>query len=964
MYSEVEEYKNILKSDEQQYDAYIVLENGTKVDTDISGFRPIYNLGEKIIGNFATKKIEFTLFNTSKYNITNKEIEVFVGLKINNEFNYISLGKFIADKPVIKDETQDECTISATNYSLKFKVPYTPILTFPCTINEAIKDICEHLNIEYIENNFINKDYVLQDFFIEEDATFFDVIKILVEAGFANAIITNTNSLIVKSPGMTADYELSLNELFDLKKEDNLFGPINSIVASRIVADDGTTTEDVYKKDEDSINANGLHEYKIIQNEAIDYDRQTAVNNMLAGILNFEYNPAKIEAVYNPAIEIGDMLEVPDKKTATSFLLFTKEIIADLSSGLMTIESTEKTQTETDYKSATAKDKRKNTEIKVNKMEGKITQLVEETDENSQKLAQIEVTVDGITQTVSSIEGTIEETITNVDVMYALSDGPTIAPTEGWSTEAPQWENGKYMWQKTVTTYGDETTKETEPTCISGAKGEKGDSGENGADGKTSYFHIKYSSVESPTNSQMSETPNKYIGTYVDFNPTDSTDPSDYTWSRFEGLQGEKGENGIPGTNGENGKTSYLHIAYATNSTGTTGFSTTDSTNKTYIGQYTDFTQADSTDPSKYNWTLIKGDKGEPGVPGQDGATGAKGEQGEKGDTGIGVKKIEEQYYLSESSTTQTGGSWKTTQDPWVPEKYIWTRNKITWTDDNVTYTTPILAEGINNANSTANDVNNNLTNNYYNKTEFTSQMEQTAEMYDYKLLTVNGVNQIQNSTLEQGFDINNTMSGDVSILRSLDVKNNTVSKSAIKINNGYIQTDKIYVRESTEYTFSCLIWKNELTNVTVQIITDKTETYEIECEPEKFTRFSFTFSTNLKEAQIKISSDNNYCLVADRMLNVGNTPLGWQLCPGEIISENIKLTNQGIIIESSTSKTKWIANSYENKVVNKDTGEDQVVFNGDLTTLNRVFTKDRSTLGKLRATVLDNDDVILSFDD
>ena len=212
----------------------------------------------------------------------------------------------------------------------------------------------------------------------------------------------------------------------------------------------------------------------------------------------------------------------------------------------------------------------------------------------------------------------------------------------------------------------------------------------------------------------MSETPNKYIGTYVDFNPTDSTDPSDYTWSRFEGLQGEKGENGIPGTNGENGKTSYLHIAYATNSTGTTGFSIADSTNKTYIGQYTDFTQADSTDPSKYNWTLIKGDKGEQGVPGQDGA---------KGDTGTGVKEIEEQYYLSTSETKPAGGSWKTTQDAWIPERYLWTRSKITWTDDTETYTTPILAEGINNANSAVNDLENDLANNYYTKEETTASV-------------------------------------------------------------------------------------------------------------------------------------------------------------------------------------------------------------------------------------------------
>lgn len=165
---------------------------------------------------------------------------------------------------------------------------------------------------------------------------------------------------------------------------------------------------------------------------------------------------------------------------------------------------------------------------------------------------------------------------------------------------------------------------------LQGAKGEqgiqgpKGDTGETGSAGKTSYFHIKYSTVANPTSSsQMTETPSTYIGTYVDFIQTDSTDPAAYTWSRFVGAQGEKGDQGIAGINGANGKTSYLHIAYANNSTGTSGFSTTDGTGKLYIGQYTDFTQADSTDAAKYSWTKIKGETGATGAKGDTGAAGA-----------------------------------------------------------------------------------------------------------------------------------------------------------------------------------------------------------------------------------------------------------------------------------------------------------------------------------------------------
>ena len=152
---------------------------------------------------------------------------------------------------------------------------------------------------------------------------------------------------------------------------------------------------------------------------------------------------------------------------------------------------------------------------------------------------------------------------------------------------------------------------------IQGERGEQGIQGQPGQDGRTTYFHIKYSSVANPTQtSQMHETPDVYIGTYVDFTQADSSSPSAYTWARFQGLQGERGDQGIPGTNGTNGETYYLHIAYANSADGTQGFDVSDSVNKLYIGQYTDTTQADSTNPSKYKWSKIKGDKGDPGEDG------------------------------------------------------------------------------------------------------------------------------------------------------------------------------------------------------------------------------------------------------------------------------------------------------------------------------------------------------------
>ena len=354
--------------------------------------------------------------------------------------------------------------------------------------------------------------------------------------------------------------------------------------------------------------------------------------------------------------------------------------------------------------------------------------------------ALIKVESDRITSTVSKVE-TVEKTaITSTIEEFYLSSSPTSLSGGSWVTTQPTWTQGKYIWRRTKVTKGDGTTSYSPSqngVCITGNtgatgaqgpqgekgdkgdtgaqglqglqgpqgeqgipgpkgdpgedgaqgekgekgdKGDKGDTGAAGAAGKTSYFHIKYSAVAKPTSSsQMSETPNTYIGTYVDFVEADSTDPNKYTWTQFKGSQGPKGDQGIAGTNGENGKTSYLHIAYATNSTGTTGFSTTDSANKTYIGQYTDFIQTDSTDPTKYSWTLIKGDKGDTG------ATGA---------TGNGISKTEVYYYLSTSNTTQSGGSWSTTVPTWIDGRYYWQKIKTTYTNGSSSESTPVCITG------------------------------------------------------------------------------------------------------------------------------------------------------------------------------------------------------------------------------------------------------------------------------
>lgn len=247
-------------------------------------------------------------------------------------------------------------------------------------------------------------------------------------------------------------------------------------------------------------------------------------------------------------------------------------------------------------------------------------------------------------------------------------------------TKADSTEPTKYKWTKIQGPQGTQGLQ-----GIQGEKGEQGIPGKDGKNGSTTYFHIKYAAVSNPTASQMTEVPNTYIGTYVDFTAADSADPTKYTWSRFQGIQGEKGTQGIPGTNGVNGRTSYLHIKYSNDGGKTfTGNSGEDS--GTYIGTCVDYTQNDPTNVSAYSWAKIKGE------------TGAKGDKGDTGASGKGVKSTAVTYQASSSGTTIPTGVWSATPPATSADKpYFWTRTIITYTDNTTStaYNVGSTPEGI-----------------------------------------------------------------------------------------------------------------------------------------------------------------------------------------------------------------------------------------------------------------------------
>ena len=215
--------------------------------------------------------------------------------------------------------------------------------------------------------------------------------------------------------------------------------------------------------------------------------------------------------------------------------------------------------------------------------------------------------------------------IKKTTITYAVGTSGTVTPTSGWDSQVPNVPAGQFLWTKTVWTYTDNTNETGYSVSKIGEKGEKGERGAQGergpqglqgpqgiqgipgvkgADGKTQYTHIAYADTTIGGGFSQTDTNKPFIGMYQDFNAIDSQNPQDYRWSKWKGSDGR---DGIPGKAGADGRTPYVHFAYANSADGRDGFSLTQNGSKRYLGVFTNFNQADSTNPADYSWNDMTG---------------------------------------------------------------------------------------------------------------------------------------------------------------------------------------------------------------------------------------------------------------------------------------------------------------------------------------------------------------------
>lgn len=258
--------------------------------------------------------------------------------------------------------------------------------------------------------------------------------------------------------------------------------------------------------------------------------------------------------------------------------------------------------------------------------------------------------------------------ITSVDVEFAQSTSNITSPTTGWQTTAPSWIDGRYIWSRTKTTYSDNSISTTLAVCLTGGKGATG----KGVSSAAVTYQLHTSGTMAPTGTWTSAIPTPVKGQYLWARTittyTDNTTSTTYSVSYFP-TDGQSGK-GIAGT----AITYQLHTSGSVAPTGTWLSSVPTPVLGQYLWTRTIVTYTDATTSTSYSTSYYA----------TNGSTGAPG---------TGIDSITEEYYLSTSKTTQTGGSWLTTPPAWSTGSYIWTRSRIVYKNPASTaYTTPVVS--------------------------------------------------------------------------------------------------------------------------------------------------------------------------------------------------------------------------------------------------------------------------------
>lgn len=387
-------FKNDIRTYGRQFDFKIKLNNK---DEDLDNFN---SLKPSFHGSLF-KTIMYELELDSKKDISkNTKINIKAGVKVNEpNYKYVDYNTY----SVLTSERQEDNNsylINTYDKMIESMVDYDLELTQKLTLRNYFIKIFTRLgwSTSHIPATFINSNKLV-------DPNLHRGIKYTFRNALDELTTISCSFIVFKNDEPYLIYPTQTNTTIDESylDEDNVtIGEkffINSLVFSR-----AEESDNIYRKDDTNIAQNGLHEYRISDNQLLSTnDRDLYIDEMFNYLKTLEFYTFDVKSKGILFLEACDCFNYfLNGKTYPTILLNNEIEFDDGLSETLYTEAPE--ETETDYKYADKTDKRLNqTYILVDKQNQKIKQVVTKQGEHENRITKAEQDIDGFRQTVQNV---------------------------------------------------------------------------------------------------------------------------------------------------------------------------------------------------------------------------------------------------------------------------------------------------------------------------------------------------------------------------------------------------------------------------------------------------------------------------------------------------------------------------------------------------------------------------------
>lgn len=305
----------------------------------------------------------------------------------------------------------------------KFDTQYVDSNTYPIRLDTCLENLCSQVGLTLGNKNFPNNSYMLKGNPFTNKETRKTVLSNLVQlaGGFAE-IDVEDGKLYVRNLDVSGEAVETIDgNNYDEFKPNNVFGPVNSV---RIQMNSGVDGEETIKEaegvtDENRCQITIADNYYLTSAE----EREAVINGIFNALNGLTYLPIELSYYGYPWLKLGDKIKVKDKNDKEYITYVMEHTLKYNGSYSGIIKAIALTKTQQAYKEVLSlKDWRRNTELAVDKINGKMTAVIEEQSEQSEKLTKVEQDVNGITSKVSSVEQSVE----NITKIEGTAEGKNI----------------------------------------------------------------------------------------------------------------------------------------------------------------------------------------------------------------------------------------------------------------------------------------------------------------------------------------------------------------------------------------------------------------------------------------------------------------------------------------------------------------------------------------------------------